>query len=106
MFLLGPLGKRVGRGGYWREPIGIGHFHNRFTQQTKRFSGLAHVATDSGTNLDLRSKEFRGDLLISTPGSAIFQQRWGHRGHEIARFAIDQQILLFDPQCEGRLLHE
>ena len=67
-------------------------------------AGLADGGAHPGADLDLALQEFRGHLS--------FEQRLALREHlrrglmdEVAGVRIDEQILLFDPDGEARLLH-
>ena len=96
VFLLGPLGKRMGRCGDRCKTVTVGNLNNIAAQSRQILPYFLYVFADLGTDLDLRTQQLGSYLR------AAFFLGLGHQGFwrvndQSTRLLVDQQIFFLNP---------
>lgn len=99
--LLAPFRERMAGGGDGRVAEALGRFGHGLPQRRQLVDGLRHAALGAGADLHLALQVFHRDPLAEPVGAGGHEVRV-RLAHEVARPAIDDEVLLFDADGERR----
>src|SRR5581483_2693522 len=101
--LRAPAREGMRGGGDGCQPVTGGKLGHRAPRLRQLLPGGARTSMHRRPHLDLRLEEFARHLSPQRP-LAVVEQGLGHLAHQIPARPVDEQVLLFDADGEGRVL--